>query len=244
MRKGIVGMCCIFFLLLCGCGSKADVILQNEESEATDEGAGEARADENGTDGASEEDVADGSEDGEQTSTGAAGDQASADADATRESPVICAYICGAVAKPGVYTLPAGGRVYQLLEMAGGFLPEADERSVNLAQALEDGAMVFIPTEEESAAGVDASAYTAGASTGNTSTGDSAGGTDTAEAKVNINTADASALTTLNGIGEAKAAAIVAYREEHGSFQSLEEIMEVSGIGEATYAKIKDNITL
>ncbi len=243
MRKGIVGLCCIFFLLLCSCGSKADVILQNEESEAIDDEAGEASADGNGSkvnaegregplgdDGASEEDAAAESENGE---------QASADADTAKDSFGICVYICGAVMEPGVYKLPTGGRVYQLLEMAGGFTPDADERSVNLAQALEDGAMVFIPTEEESAAGIDASAYPSAASTGNAS-----GGTDAAEEKVNINTADADTLTSLNGIGEAKAAAIVAYREEHGSFQSLEEIMEVSGIGEGTYDKIKDNITL
>ncbi len=233
MKKGIVVMCCIFFLLLCGCGSDEDVILQNEETDESADAAadsdmtgGEAHADTAGTDGSSGEDAA-------------AGEQASSGSDAELDSAVICVYICGAVEKPGVYTLPAGGRVYQLLEMAGGFAPDADEKSVNLAQALEDGAMVFIPTEEESAAGIDAPAYSAAASTGEASDGAGA-----AEEKVNINTADANTLTALNGIGEAKAAAIVAYREEHGAFQSLEEIMEVSGIGEGTFDKIKDSITL
>ncbi len=242
MKKGFVVMCCIFFLLLCGCGSDEDVILQDEETDEVSETqtgdaatGSEARADETGTGTASDDDAAAGSETGEQVSIGT---------DGMRESAVICVYICGAVEKPGVYTLPAGGRVYELLEMAGGFAADADERSVNLAQPLEDGAMVYIPTEEESAAGVDASAYTAAASAGNVSVGDAAGGTVAAEEKVNINTADADALTALNGIGEAKAAAIVAYREEHGGFQSLEEIMEVSGIGEGTYDKIKDDITL
>ena len=102
---------------------------------------------------------------------------------------------------------------------------------MNLAEILTDGQMVWIPTKEESLSGA-----------GISQAGSPAGGTGTE--LININTASASELMELNGIGETKAEAIIAYREEHGAFGSTEEIMQVSGIGQGTFDKIKDEITV
>ncbi len=134
----------------------------------------------------------------------------------------ICVYVCGAVNAPGVYTLPAGSRVYEAVRMAGGLSDEADERVVNQAEILTDGRQVTIPTkaevlkEEEGAAG----------------------------GPVNINTAGVSELMRLSGVGESRAKDIIAYRKEHGAFSVPEDIMKVPGIKEAVFEKIKDDITV
>jgi len=144
----------------------------------------------------------------------------------TGEQPqTICVYVCGAVISPGVVELPAGSRGCDALDAAGGFAEGADERSVNLAAVLEDGQQVYFPTAEE-AEQIQESAEA-----------ESSG-------LVNINKADTSQLCTLPGIGESRAAAIIAYREEHGDFASPEDIMQVSGIKTAAYEKIKDYITV
>ena len=136
----------------------------------------------------------------------------------------IFVYVCGAVRTPGVYALPAGSRVYEAVELAGGLTEEADERAVNQAEVLKDGMQVTVPTRTE--------AEELRAAEGN------------AYGRVNINTAGVSELTRLTGIGEARAKDIIAYREAHGAFSSPEEIMKVSGIKEAVYEKIKDDITV
>lgn len=139
---------------------------------------------------------------------------------------VILVHICGAVVTPGVYELPIGSRVYQLLELAGGFSFDAAEGYLNLAAVLTDGQKIVIPTVEEAAGdryGVSAS---------------EAGG------PVNINTADEALLMTLPGIGASKAQAIIAWRKEHGNYQTKEDIMLVPGIKEAAYEKIKSLITV
>ena len=135
----------------------------------------------------------------------------------------ICVDISGAVQVPGVYHLREGDRVYQAVEMAGGLLENADRDSINQAAVLKDGEKIRIYTQEEAA--------------------------DLAESEkaaglVNLNTADVDALCTLTGIGESRAQDIIAYREAHGSFQSVEEIMNVSGIKETTFQKIKDKIVV
>ncbi len=154
------------------------------------------------------------------------------DADGTRTADFeqgFYVYICGQVNRPGVYEVKEQARIYQLVEQAGGLTKEADLSAVNQAQILTDGQMVYIPAKGES--------FPADESTGNgTGTGSASMG------KVNINTAGVDQLTTLTGIGEGKAQSIIAYREEQGGFQSIEEIMNVEGIKEGTYQKIKDQI--
>ena len=140
-------------------------------------------------------------------------------------------YVCGQVKEPGVYELEPGSRVYQAVEMAGGFGPDAASWYLNLAQEVADGMKIQVPTEEEALAW--------GNSGGSLSVGQ--GQTET---KVNLNTADEEQLMTLTGIGESRAADIIRYRQEHGPFERIEDIMNVSGIKEGAFQKIKDSITV
>ena len=191
-------------------------------------------------------------------------DNAADDAAAGEEIPakpeLIVVHVCGAVADAGVYVLDEGSRVYEAVRAAGGFSEEADEAYVNQAQVLSDGMRLRIPTREET----DASRSVQAAF--DIDTGSGFEGTDgehvvpdviTApesadkdpspeqpSGKVNINTADASALCGLTGIGPATAAKIIAYRESNGKFAHIEDIMQVSGIKEKLFAKIKDSITV
>ena len=158
--------------------------------------------------------------------------------------------VCGAVANPGVFQLAAGSRVFQAIEAAGGYLPEAVQNCVNRAGVLTDGQQLYILTQEEmERQGLDP-AEMAGASdgqmNGSTGTGQNAGLTVQAQQdnRININTADEAQLTTLTGIGATRAQAIIAYREENGPFAAIEDIMNVQGIKEGTFAKIKDKIVV
>ena len=152
----------------------------------------------------------------------------------TPEPQEIFVDVCGAVNQPGVYEMDPDSRVFQAIEAAGGMTEEASGISVNQAQPLSDGQQVYVPTVQEAEEGsfVPAVPETTG-------TGESMG---TEDGIVNLNTADAETLKTLSGIGDSKAQAILAYREEHGGFSSIEEIMQVSGIKDAMFQKIRDKI--
>ena len=196
------------------------------------------------------------------TGTGADGSAQSGGGAQTSDGTVIWVHVCGAVRKAGVYELPAGSRVYEAVQEAGGFAADADESYVNQAQRLSDGAKLVIPTVEqvEEAAGdsqtdagqigivEQAGVQQDGYGVSDAGTGDGAGRTDpvsvAADGRININTASEAQLCEIPGIGATRAAAIAAYRQEHGGFSSIEEIMNVSGIKEGTYAKIKDRITV
>ena len=158
--------------------------------------------------------------------------------------------VCGAVANPGVFQLAAGSRVFQAIEAAGGYLPEAVQNCVNRAGVLTDGQQLYILTQEEmERQGLDP-AEMAGASdgqmNGSAGTGQNTGIAAQAQQdnRININTADETQLTTLTGIGATRAQAIIAYREENGPFAAIEDIMNVQGIKEGTFAKIKDEIVV
>ena len=156
-----------------------------------------------------------------------------------QELQTVFVHVCGAVENPGVYELAGDARVYQAVEAAGGFLPEACEEYVNQAGALTDGKRLYIPTEDEvrelSQAGKD------------TLTEElllqSDSETDPADGLVNINTASMEELCTLPGIGEGKARHIISYRESTGKFEQIEDIMKVEGIKEGLFGKIRDLIT-
>ena len=141
--------------------------------------------------------------------------------------------VCGAVVNPGVYVLEEGSRVFMAVEMAGGYLPEAAQGYVNRAELLFDGQQLYVPTAAEVEA-QKLSAFSDGS--------DLAASGRTEDGKVNLNTADEETLMTLTGIGATRAKDIIAYREENGPFQAIEEIMNVQGIKEGTFAKIKDEI--
>jgi competence protein ComEA len=144
----------------------------------------------------------------------------------------IYVHVCGEVKKPGLYTFEAGQRVNDAVEAAGGFTDHANKEAVNLASILEDGQQIRIPDKAESSERID------------TASGLSSGKSGTGSGKVNINSASADELASLSGIGDSKAAAILTYREEHGSFSKEEDIKKVPGIGEGTYKKIKDSISV
>lgn len=146
--------------------------------------------------------------------------------------------VCGAVVSPGVYELDTESRVFQAIEAAGGFLPDAAASAVNQAQPVCDGQQIYVPTQEEAESGLSP------VETGDVQTGVSESEGNLDSSIVNLNTADAEALKTLSGIGDAKAQAILAYREEHGEFSSIEEIMQVPGIKESTFFAIKDKIAV
>lgn len=152
----------------------------------------------------------------------------------TGEEPAVCfVHICGAVKEPGVYELSEGSRVYQAVRMAGGFLAEADESFLNLAAVIEDGMKITVLTKEE--------AEKARESNTVPFPGDIEG---PKEGKVNINTAGRDELMTLKGIGESRADEIIAYRKSRGRFEKIEDIMQVPGIKDGAFQKIKDDITV
>lgn len=163
----------------------------------------------------------------------------------------IYVHICGAVVNPGVYVLETGSRIFEGIEAAGGFREDACEDYVNQAKPLQDGQRLVIPTVEEMETAKENGIYqdlwiadaddTGGLETTDKENATSSSGTG---GLININTATESELSNINGIGPSKAAAIVAYRQENGKFISVEEIMKVSGIGEGTYEKIKDRISV
>lgn len=144
----------------------------------------------------------------------------------------IYVYICGAVNNPDVYQAEEGSRLFELIEMAGGFTSEADTESLNLARSVTDGEQIRVFTEEEIAQGMTAVSENAAAHSGADS------------GLVNINTASVSELTGVSGIGESRAQAIIDYREKNGSFRSVDEIKKVDGIKDGLFAKIKDYITV
>lgn len=164
--------------------------------------------------------------------SGAAGKE-SAGAEPESEGYV---YVCGAVARPGVYPMYEGMRVFEALELAGGFARDADQEWLNQAELLQDGQRLYVYTQEETRAIEEGKA--AGTAAGQ------ADGKDSEKQKVNLNTADREQLKTLPGIGDAKADAIVQYREEHGPFGSIEEIQNISGIKSGMFSKIRDLITV
>ena len=237
------------------CGQPYELILADSAAEA--ERTGTAEAERTGVPEpesmtAAEESSSQVTAGGKDTEPDSAAEYAQSvpEADST-EPEEICVYVCGAVQKAGVYTLAAGSRVYEAVAAAGGLTEEAEPRALNQAQLLEDGQQITVYTKEEIAQDGDSltagsiSSGTGGASGGSGGAADgSRGGSAPADNVVNLNTADRDELMTLTGVGEARADAIIAYREENGAFSSAEEIMQIDGIGQKSYEKLKDRITV
>lgn len=146
----------------------------------------------------------------------------------------IVVYVTGAVKNPGVYNLKEGERVKDAIDMAGGSLPEADLLRLNLAQKLHDEDKLYVPKVGE----IPDNELVQGSS----AAGGSAGISSSGGGKININTADLSTLDTLPGIGPATAQKIIDYRNQNGPFTSIEDIKNVSGIGDKKFEQIKDKI--
>ena len=140
----------------------------------------------------------------------------------------------GSVQKPGVYEFTMGDRVTDVINKAGGLQDEADSGQVNMAQLVEDEMVIYIPKKGEI---VESSMQTV------PQRNETGGGSETNE-KININKATSEELQELPGIGPSKADAIVQKREELGSFQTIEDLKEVTGIGEKTFEKLRESITV
>lgn len=141
------------------------------------------------------------------------------------EDAGICVYVCGEVRRPGVYELTAESRIGDAVEAAGGMTEEAADTWLNLAEHMKDGQKIEVPSKEQAEELVmEAEKQENGL--------------------VNLNTATAEQLRELSGIGESKAEDILNYREQHGGFQAIEELMQIPGIKERVFEKIKDRITV
>lgn len=151
---------------------------------------------------------------------------------------LIYVYVCGQVKAPGVYVLSEGDRMYQVIDLAGGVLPEGDATRLNLAETLYDGQKIYVPSWEETKE----SGYEEFLDENPTAISHDL--QDSTDDLVNLNKASKDQLMTLDGIGESKAEAIIRYRDEQGLFRSIEELMNVPGIKEGTYSKIKDRISI
>ena len=151
-------------------------------------------------------------------------------------SQLIYVHIAGEVSNPGMYELKHDARVSDAIDAAGGL--NADQLSINLARQVTDGEQIVVQTYIEAEPGNSKSTDASDSGLPSSSN------TEVLSSKVNINTASASELITLDGIGESTAAKIIAYRQANGSFASIEEIKKVSGIGDRKYEAIKDRITV
>lgn len=213
-------------------GNSAEFWKKQAESDGSDAG--------NGT----------GSDSGKHTSDADIDNGSEAVSDKEMQQAMIYVDVCGAVVNPGVFQLAAGSRVFQAIEAAGGYLPEAALTCVNRAGVLTDGQQLYILTQEEmERQGLDPaemSGASEGQMNGSAGIGQNTGMTAQVQQdnRININTADEAQLTMLTGIGATRAQAIIAYREENGPFAAIEDIMNVQGIKEGTFAKIKDEIVV
>jgi len=151
------------------------------------------------------------------------------------EAPIVV-HVVGAVQRPGVYTLPPGSRLDDVIRSAGGFTTEADTSRINLADYARDAQQVYVPARGETPPPEPTPAVQGRSST--------ASDPRAVSGLVCINTASAAQLESLPGIGPALAERIVAYREAHGPFRHPEEIMQVSGIGATRYEQIRSLITV
>lgn len=174
---------------------------------------------------------------------GAEASQAGADEPA---ETLIYVHVCGRVQEPGVYGIPEGSRIYDAVQAAGGFLEDGSRDFLNLAQQAEDGMKIEVPdkaqAEQWKKEGAGAGISMAGGSA--VSSGGAFSQNQASASKVDINRGSKEALMTLKGIGESRAEDIIRYREEFGGFQTIEDIMNVPGIKEGAFNKIRDQITV
>lgn len=164
----------------------------------------------------------------------------------TTAAPDLVVQAAGQVRRPGVYRLHPGARVDDLVQEAGGFTTKADQDRVNLAAPLSDGERVWVPAAGEDAAPpvVAGSGGGTGSAPAGTSTGSEAGTAAAPTGPVDLNTATAEQLDALPGVGPATATAILDYRAQHGRFSSVDELLDVRGIGDAKLEQLRPLVTV
>ena len=169
---------------------------------------------------------------GEDSSAGASGGSEAAgsgkaEGEASENTAVkaLFVYVCGEVKAPGVYELSEGSRIVDAVEAAGGMTEAASGTYLNLAEPVSDGQKIEVPSKAEAAQMEEREQ-------------------EAQSGLVNLNTASAEELMTLTGIGESKADALLSYRAEHGGFEKPEDLMEIPGIKEGVFQKIKDQVTV
>lgn len=247
-------------------GGDNDVTLTEESAGSEDtidrsSDPGAPGNDEEGTSGSGPE----GSAAASTSASSSDGSDGSADPQSSGAHPEeIVVDVSGAVKTEKVVRLAYGSRVEDAIEEAGGLTKKADTSTVNRAAVLQDGQKIYIPSEGESldeiimhsggntsavypAAGSSSGssgASGAGASDGGASSGSDAAGASSSQGMVNINTASLEELQQLTGVGPATAQKIIDYRQTYGSFRSPEDLMEVNGIGEKTFNKMKDRVVV
>lgn len=153
----------------------------------------------------------------------------------SQESSLLVVDVKGAVKNPGLYTLENGSRVNDAVMAAGGLTKEADPKSINLAQKVTDEAVVYVARQDEQISVVPSN---------NTSSAISQNQDKTEAGLVNLNTATEADLQTISGVGAKRAADIIAYRETNGGFKSIDDLNNVSGIGDKTLESIRPYVTV
>ncbi len=177
------------------------------------------------------------------SSQSAASRQTGASSASSAASGKVVCDISGAVKEEGVYTLKSGSRLQDLIDAAGGLTSRAQIKAINRSLLLQDQDKVYIPYKGEKTAAAPTAGIASNAAASSSSSSSSPAASSAA-GKVNLNTATAADLQKLNGIGEKKAEQIIAYREQKGGFKSIDELKEVSGIGDKTFDALKDQITV
>ncbi len=177
------------------------------------------------------------------SSQSAASRQTGASSASSAASGKVVCDISGAVKEEGVYTLKSGSRLQDLIDAAGGLTSRAQIKAINRSLLLQDQDKVYIPYKGEKTAAAPTAGMASNAAASSSSSSSSPAASSAA-GKVNLNTATAADLQKLNGIGEKKAEQIIAYREQKGGFKSIDELKEVSGIGDKIFDALKDQITV
>jgi len=207
---GFTGCLLLTVLLLCGCRSESDLVITGGEPEISESEISESEI--------SDSEIPDPGQSSVQEET----------------TDTVFVQVSGAVRAPGVYELPAGSRVFEAIQSAGGMTDDAAADSVNQAVEVSDGDMIVLCTLQEWEQAKSQQTELIG--------GDLSGPAQETDGRININTADVTQLCTIPGIGESRAQSIVTYREQNGAFGAVEDIMKVSGIKDGLFQKIKDKI--
>lgn len=226
----IYGVCII--VLLAGCKNQTASFVSNEESVTTPYESGEEQTTASYESG--EEQMTTSMEQVETQMTTFVEQNPQEE---TMSDNLVAVYVCGAVKNPGVYYLEASDLKNTAIQLAGGFSEDAETAYVNLAQKVSDGERIYVPTKAELEEG---NVY----DTFDEATTELMQTQELKEQKININTAGKETLMTLPGIGESKAEAILEYRQEKGGFRSADELMNIPGIKEGVYNKIKHVIVV